>query len=690
MPQYTKTIVLLALVACLKNLSAQTEDPVLKSRIKALTETWKDYSTKRNLSDTVSSVQPVIKLFSGDMKNAALAYENEVKRIESELYHRDPAINADVSYIENFKPSVNQDDDNLVYYRRLMAGVNWSVLQNGFLSNRYDEKISKNDIRINEMLSPLGAKENLYAGRWNQLIYLFNIAKIEVLEKRKKLLNEVTAIAEDLHFAKYITREDYIRVVTRKAEIEAQLQVYAGYNESFYTTPDTSGITATGLPLIDLNYARVLQTIDSTIKDSVLLLYRENLELQNKFTRDISLSTGIRYNFYDLITPVNRSFYSWVIGVSVPLPFNLKKRDELTEAQVKLNEFRLDEKFTASGKELMNEMYEYRYKLKQYIGFNQKKVLYDELLRKQQAALKLDPIRFNPMDAVLLLDDAFAIETELLDLKQNLYLKLLRIYTKSNVSDLNELVHVFELPNYFDMDEKTHKSVYVWSGIFEKKSVAFIKEYIIYNKFDNVVISYKKDTAYLNKVNLLAKELSEKNITCELMETGGKKEYFDETSVKINFSGIDLNLFSAIHLDIEPHTFDDWDTQKEKYLLQLENIILPAFVNFADGNGLKLNISAPLHYPESTLTHLFKNCDKVYFMAYENTNADYIARKTEPFSREYGNKLVVASRTRDFSNRLEMEKYLVENYSKYHFAQIALHDLAGLVEMDEKNMKSGQ
>ena len=81
-------------------------------------------------------------------------------------------------------------------------------------------------------------------------------------------------------------------------------------------------------------------------------------------------------------------------------------------------------------KDLLNDAYEYRYKLKQYIGFYEKRQRYLELLRQENVLLKLDPIDFNPIKALGLIDDILKIDIELTDLNQNMYLKLLKFYTK--------------------------------------------------------------------------------------------------------------------------------------------------------------------------------------------------------------------------------------------------------------------
>lgn len=668
-------------------LQAQRDSLRTMKEITTLSSIWKEYVQyiqRLNLSKDFTDVNRIFELRNSNL--TSFEYDSKIKTAEADLLHRDPALEASASYIENFTPSFNDDDDNLIYQRRLQAGITWQILGDGFVSNRLNEKELRNKILINQYLVPFELKENSYSINWNLIIYLFNKEKIKILETRKKIVDELTDVAEELHLKKYLTRENYLKILSRGAEVEALNKIYSDFNLQYGSYNDTLNIDINNLPLLDINYIEVFKVLDPAVKDTLTRLYLENLQLDHSLLHDIRLNTGLRYNYYDLVIPGYRSFFSLNVGISAPIVFQQKKKNEIARLKADQAMFALQQQFDGRQKELLNECYEYRYKLKQYISFHQKYVLYEELIRRMNATQRIDLESFNPVEGITLIDDMLAIKMELIDLRQSLYLKLLRIYTKSGAQKAEDVSHLMEIPNYFDIHEVTHQSVYVWSKIFKKKNIGFISEYVVFNKFNNVVLSINQDPEYISQTKQLIPLLIQKGITIEALI--GDNTLINGNAlekIKSLFSKHDIKNFNAIHLDVEPHTFSDWESNKtvylEKYIQLLQEV-----KTYCDAEKVKLAVSIPLHYPEEIVHQIFQICDKVYFMAYENTKPEYIERKTSPY-KEYTSKLVVAIRNKDFTGRISMEKYIIDHFQKTGLNNYALHDIDGLIEFDEENIK---
>lgn len=676
---------LLLFISCF----SYSQDTINLSReISTLHQTWNSYREEIVRPVTGHNYEAVNTLFKiRNTQATAVALDNQVRQAEADLLHSDPGITANVSFLNNFNPSLNLDDDNLIYQRRLQTGVYWHILGNGFVQNRYDEKQLLNEITINNYLAPSQAKENSYSINWNIIIYLFNKEKIKLLDLRAGIISELEEEAERLHFSKYLTREAYLKILSRKAEIEALQRIYADYNGQFGSTSDSLQIDPMSLPLLDVNYVNVFSVLNPAVKDSISKLYLENLKLDASVIRDIDVNTGLRYNFYDLIVPGYRSFFSLVLNVSMPLPLNHKRKTSLSEFKAQQAMFKIESQFDGRQKELLNECYEYRYKLKQYISFHQKFLLYEELVRKMNASMRMDNIAFNPIDGITLLDDMLSVKMELVDLRQSLYLKLLRIFTKSGAQKPEEMSQELTIPNYFDLQEATQQSVYVWSGVYKLKSLDFLSEYITFNKFNHVVLSLNSNDTSRNNNAGLIKRLNENPVkrTYEAM-VGDNHLINEDVTKKLGqlFADIPDGTYHYLHLDVEPQTFADWGDNKEQYLQQYLNMLSEA-KTFCNQHQLKLAVSIPLYYPEETVKQIFSVCDLVYFMAYENTKPDYVQRKIKPFE-SYTDQLVLAIRYNDFPNRIMMEKYMIDSYQQSGIQRFALHDLSGLIKMDERNI----
>ena len=62
-----------------------------------------------------------------------------------------------------------------------------------------------------------------------------------------------------------------------------------------------------------------------------------------------------------------------------------------------------------------------------------------ERLRRNLAKDNLDDTSFTPLSVINGIDEVYSIEIELLNIKQNLYLKLLRIITNLQLTDIQSI-----------------------------------------------------------------------------------------------------------------------------------------------------------------------------------------------------------------------------------------------------------
>jgi hypothetical protein len=143
---------------------------------------------------------------------------------------------------------------------------------------------------------------------------------------------------------------------------------------------------------------------------------------------------------------------------------------------------------------------------------------------------------------------------------------------------------------------------------------------------------------------------------------------------------------TGIHVDIEPHTFDEWPTEKAKLLSQYLEM-MGKISTFCDDHKLQLSVSIPLHYGEEVIDKLLVICDHIYFMCYENVKTSYIVNKVKPFLDNGKDKLVLALRTEDFANRIEMEHKIKELQEQTSLSSFAYHDLRRMISFDKKNIE---
>jgi hypothetical protein len=146
-------------------------------------------------------------------------------------------------------------------------------------------------------------------------------------------------------------------------------------------------------------------------------------------------------------------------------------------------------------------------------------------------------------------------------------------------------------------------------------------------------------------------------------------------------SNIKLSFIKGIHLDLEPHTLNGFKENKVAFFENYVTIIKQA-KKFTEDKKLELSVSIPLSYPENVLEELDKLCNNVYLMAYENVSADFIIKKSAEEKAILKSKCVLALRTKDFENRMEMDQL----FKKLGFEKTAYHDLDDLIKFDNTSI----
>ena len=681
------TIALFLLLLGTHSACAQSSlDSLISDEIERLLVIWEEFDDPDNLQPDQSYYSETAGFLTTPFDLDRTTREEfliSINQAKADLLHNDWGLDANANYLENFGGGA--DEDNLIYNRRFQTGLNWSILGSGFFGNRLDEEVLLNDNAILQQQSEATLREMDHTEKWHSIIYLFNQQKVEVLNERLELVERRLEIANKLHYLRHLSKEDLLDIQSKEAEIRSMFNIYESYNEQLEFQIDTSVIPSYEFPLVDINYENAFRAMNTGESDSIIQLRLANLDLEHSVLHDISLKTNVRYNWYDLTSPTNpsRSFMSAGITVSVPIPLNLKANQAIYDAEREYILSGVDEELNETQKELLNYFYEFRYKLKQYTSFYEKKFQFLEQLRQERVRYKLNPINFNPLTALSILDDIKSIEIELIDLQQNMYLKILNIYSALPDLTAEELMVPFELPNYFEIDDQIERSVYVWSEGVTAYSADFVAEYMRFNEIEKMVITANTSPEVINGTKAIAEQLEETETGLEIMV--GRNSLVNEdaatflTELWTSFSDMTA---TGIHLDVEPHTFDDWQERKEEYLSNYL-VMLDDARTFCDNNELELSVSIPLHYPENYVSSIIEVCDNVYFMAYENIDVDYIERKLEPSVTQDSSKVVIALRTDDFENRYWMEEHVLQLYELTGVNRFAIHDLSSMVQFDE-------
>lgn len=625
----------------------------------------------------------VLRNVAASQSSDADLYKSSYLEKKKELMSKDLGLQLTGSYTENFNPDVADLNDNLVYTRKFQAGINWRILKNGFLDNKVDVKLLEDRIERDKLKNETNNQSAYYLERFDKTIYIFNKLKIQLLDQREASLLKQYDLIQELVLLKKLPKEDLIRIETRLAEVYSLKNVYASYNDYLGYEDDSLELDLQNLPLIDLDYANIFETIEAQTKN---IMGQNTYTNYYKWYHQIGLSTFVRYNYYDLIDANNRDFFAAGVNVTVPLPFSTKLKNEVTHEKWKYDNEQLASSRNNLHEDVLNVAYEFRYKLKQFIGFYQKRKLIEEKLRIEKVKVRLGDKNIDPMGGLDIVDDIVSVDIELLDLLQNLYLKSLKIHSKMAFASIDDVVTNETISSINEFSKSKNRGVYVWSKTFGMYDSGFLAEYCTYNSFNKVIVSAPlTDSLFENKIEF-GKFLSG-NASYYLMIGSNKLFYHD--SIESHIDDVvakykDLKV-EGIHLDIEPHTFNNWGTDRMELLNQYVELV-GKVSTYCRGNNLKLEISIPLHYNPEIIDKLFPLVDKVYFMSYENVKNEYIYKKVQNYVDSNLEKIEIALRTEDFKNRIEMENKVDTLSVITNVHNFTYHDLGRLIKLDKDNL----
>lgn len=661
--------------------SQDNKDLLIKKHINELSGLWNFYS-QFDFNSFLSDGEKAEDIFS--FQNVARKGEKlkslSLRAIETErnFYRKKTGLELNANYQENFAAAFVDPEDVVVFRRRAVLGLNWNILGNGFYQNRLKMKMLENDYKV---IKAQSFKDNLtffQQKNIENIIRNFNHMKLMVIEKRRELNEKQRETFEKLYALKQVSKEDQLKLMQHESDILGQQNLYGSYNK-ITNRFDSSNVRTATFPVLDLDFEKLMVLVQEQNPDSIAWYKSENLRIQHKYINDVHLNAYTRYNYYVTYTQgiPNRSFISAGLNLTMPIDFNAREKREMLAAKSEL----LSEQYAGNTQEvefiMANHYYEYKYKLKQYGNLLAKRKYIEELLRTEEVKRQYSDLEFNPNTALLILDDYWANTIELLDLKQDMYKLLLDINMKLPNATIKDYTKSFVMQKDTSYS-KALKAIYIWSKAFDENDILFLTEYCKLSEFTHILVSYKEDKDYLKKLKEFIAKNSRANIHLMVGQNkllaGGLKDYISKIMDEFPMTGI-----SGIHLDIEPHTFEDYKENKEKYLVQYTNA-LKEIRELCLTRGKELSVSIPLSYPESTLTDIYRDCDLVYLMAYENTKPDFIQNKISEELKAGRDKTVLALRTKDFETRDQMD----DLFKKLNFKKCAYHDISTMIKMDKE------
>lgn len=675
-----KNLLILAVFGFLTGF-AQNKDSVLTDKLEELTALFGDFSYQTlSFEDTslyvIRGISEIEKLDNFPDRSTYL--EKRAEQLEKDL-----GIDLVGGYIQNFNLDPVEDlQQNINYQRRLQVGVEWDVLDNGYFDNKIQGQMLRDRVEREKLSNDVTREGQYYLHRFDQTVYTFNLLKIEVLNNRFEALQKQHKLIRDLVLLRKLKKEHLIEVELRIAQVESLVQVYESYAEFLKMDETGPRFKALNLPIIDLNYERIFERLNAQT-DS--LMAGQTYQSYYKWYHEIGLRPFVRYSYYDLVDAgmQDRAFFSAGLNFRMPLNFDTDLNNQVEHERWKYENERFTSNRSQIHEDVINTAYEFRFELKRFVNNYQSRRLLNEKLRIERAKLRLSHIAPDPFVGMDIYDELMEVDLELLESLQRLYLKALKIHTRIPGSSIEELIKSQSTGDLYDYIDQDKRSIYIWSKTFEDYSPDFIAEYAIYNEFDKLIVAVSDTDTMTTKKHFLEYSQDQQEVYFML----GNNKLFDHPDIKSYLADVMANYNDVkpkgLHIDIEPHTFPNWEIDRMQ-LLDGYVVLIEKVNEFCAANDLKLEVSVPKHYDRPIMDKIYQLVDKVYFMCYENVDTDFLVRKLEAYTNDYGAKTVIALRTEDFDTRLDMENKAAELKERLKVTEFAFHDMKRMINFDRR------
>ena len=677
--------------------SQDAKDTVVEMKIAQLTDVWKKYNALSSREFSFTNMKVVSDFMDRSFTlndtgyyNYLLAYRNaSINSVKDDYGLK---LSANVS--DNFGSPVIADDD-LVYRFRAQTGLDWDIMKDGYYSMKVRVTKLENEYLINKLEHNQQTRSDLFVEKYARILFLYNTQKIKILEDRRIINGQKLELAKQLNTLKEIPYSEVLTVDQSITDIDGMFMVYKSYNDLVKEKIKPEEIPTEPFPLVDIDFQKLAANVSKMEtfrqdQDSIINLKIRNLELETDPRRNITLRASLKYNYYFVDPTIgSRDFFSLGVGFSMPIPSGKKNDLKVVDAERQLLQYESKGKTNEDAyEELLNSLYEYRYKLKQYMNFNEKRTRFRELLRVERVKEQFGDEEFNPLSALNLLDELLAVNVEMLDLQQQMYLQLLRISNKYPGMKMSDCIKPFSIDLTGSQEKKMNTSIYAWSSVFEDYSNSYIAEYMILNHFSNAIVSVRKNGPNTSRTTALFDTLSRYGLSCELMTGNIKMLKADVNRILDSLiAGVVLKNIWGIHLDIEPHALKDYKNKEQQYQQSYIKMLKTA-ATYCSSKGLKLAVSIPLFYPEETLKEIYATCDRVYLMAYEKPDVDFIEKKTAEEFKFGKDKTIISLRADDFATRHDMEVFVGKLSDRLKIDRFAYHDLGRMIDLDQGQVKN--
>ena len=579
----------------------------------------------------------------------------------------------------NFKTGTPNSED--VFSRfRLSSGLDWAIWGEGsFMQSRKERakqtKVQERDSWIENInIQNIDLRNKLYI-----IQSIFDAHRLILFKAYQLLILKQYQHLKAMYTQGLINEVPLSEITHEINNVQYSMDLINAYGPQNKELNKSSAYWDLPSGYTDLPKFNLLEEqIASNNKAKLFELERGVTQVERKGKSDFSVKLKLRYNYTEYSSRESKTYPSVGLTVSVPLNFNSSSK----QAKYELNE--KTEAFEHDRISLLQELRERHY----HFSSSKKELLTLEndlehikiQLNAEKNKKAKSQQEFTPTTYIDLAKKFYWKQNEILQKQQDLCEEFVSFHLRAgfvNSGDKASLSDSLLLTkqNVQNFDEI---STYLWSSFFIKKTN---KELLDILKKANInTVFFSPGSSDISKINDFI----------SLCNSSGIEVYrlISENSYAAKDDGVDKlrkkletiapQGFAGIHLNIEPHTFDDYRENIDKYTERM-NIIFKETRLWCDNHNMGLSVSAPMHLPLENASVLKAEGVDTYIMAYENSNQLKLLNRTINLRNLLGDNTAWAIRISDFNSPEEMNREL-DLLPSSNIRKIAYYDCSSLDE----------
>lgn len=684
----------LSLLLCgvgLSSFAQATDDPVVERISKDILSLIRENLNRQPNNAVNSNLESADRLFNITEPNLDLTSKDQIFEYQIKKLKKDIGVNLKAQHFINHDQSFDAEDatDGNLSGSRTRVGVEWNILREGWLGNQQKARRLNDQRKLDNLKFALDNNDSKLYYRFNLMIYLFNEEKIKLLSAREAQLIEQQKLLYQVYFLKGILYEEIIEIKSRIEQVKVQLKNYRDYNEWFESTLGENHIdtdfTISELPVLHVNLDYLLhENSKEVLLDSIQELEQKIAFGADRGINDVALRVQAYHNmnhFSDELRDM-REFNSIGVGLSVPLEllFNKKTKNNLAYAKIKNRQHFNNYEALNTSSEIINYYYEYNYKMKTYMEFLHKEMLYREKIRVETVNQKNYHDIYRSLRILRHLDIMRNIQAEMLDLKQQMYLLLLKIYGKTHYETIQNFVRPLDVNDFYQR-LPADRLMMITSQDLESNNAEFIRDYLTTNGIRRIVLAPGLDGKN-TKVQKLKEAVSGRKIQlarqfsgADLLKSSNPSGSLAYVLSAEDFDGVvlDFSNYKSVEQRMEAQTFliDQFELFNERYA--------------ADEETFRYQIILAPDYPIEFLNILTKTVDLISFEVAQPQQLDYLEMlRNNGFSGM--SKIGIDLKKKNFKDRVELEAYIDMIKNVYQINYITLNGVNDFLEIDTKTI----